>query len=60
MGKRRHLLAELPELRGKPLACWCRAEDDRLGADNTCHGDVLVGLLAWYSDDELRAMAVQP
>lgn len=32
------LLAELEELRGKILGCWC--------APKPCHGDVLVELLA--------------
>lgn len=31
------LLARLPELRYKPLACWCRPL--------ACHGDVLIELL---------------
>jgi hypothetical protein len=31
-----HLLAALPELRGKTLGCWC--------APRACHGDVLVRL----------------
>lgn len=31
-----HLMAELPELRGKVLGCWC--------APKPCHGDVLVSL----------------
>ena len=31
-----HLLAALPELRGKVLGCWC--------APQACHGDVLVRL----------------
>jgi uncharacterized protein DUF4326 len=30
------LLARLPELRGKTLACWCKPQD--------CHGDVLARL----------------
>ena len=30
------LLAALPELRGKDLACWC--------APDACHGDVLLKL----------------
>lgn len=32
------LLAALPELEGKTLACWC--------APYPCHGDVLVDLIA--------------
>lgn len=31
-----HLIAALPELRGKVLGCWC--------APQACHGDVLVSL----------------
>lgn len=31
-----HLMAALPELRGKVLGCWC--------APQACHGDVLVEL----------------
>lgn len=31
-----HLLAALPELRGKVLGCWCHPE--------ACHGDVLARL----------------
>lgn len=34
--KRPDLLADLPELAGKTLGCWC--------APKTCHGDVLVKL----------------
>ena len=63
-GSKRHLLAELPELRDKPLACWCRHDgvpmttgvnDD--GPDNRCHGDLLVRYLDTWTDDELREMA---
>jgi Domain of unknown function (DUF4326) len=32
-----HLMAALPELRGKMLACWC--------APLACHGDVLAKLV---------------
>lgn len=50
------LLAHLPELRGKPLACWCRHDGETKTPENACHGDVLIMLLERYSDDELRAM----
>ena len=50
-------LASLPELRGKPLACWCRHDGEPRTDANACHGDVLVELLERYTDDELRAMA---
>lgn len=51
------LLTRLPELRGKPLACWCRHDGEERTDANACHGDVIVELLARYTDDELRAMA---
>lgn len=51
------LLRLLPELRGKPLACWCRHDGEAKTPANACHGDVLVELLERYTDDELRAMA---
>lgn len=54
---RRHLLADLPQLRDKPLACWCRYDGERRIDRNTCHGDVLVYLLNTYTDDELKRMA---
>jgi hypothetical protein len=56
-GTRRHQLVELPSLRGKPLACWCRHEGEARRPWNACHGDVLVMLLAQYTDAELRAIA---
>lgn len=31
------LMADLPELKGKILGCWC--------SPNACHGDILVELL---------------
>lgn len=34
--KRADLVARLPELRGKTLACWCKPQ--------ACHGDVLARL----------------
>ncbi len=34
---RREILARLPELRGKDLACWCPL-------DQPCHADVLLAL----------------
>lgn len=50
------LLANLPRLRGKPLACWCRHDGEDRTPGNACHGDVLIELLDRYTDDELRAM----
>jgi hypothetical protein len=55
-GPLRPLLADLPALRGKPLACWCRRDGEPVTDDNRCHGDVLVELLETYTDDELIAM----
>jgi hypothetical protein len=37
------LMAALPELRGKVLACWC--------APKPCHGDVLLRLANGGDDD---------
>jgi hypothetical protein len=56
-GPRRHQLACLPELRGKPLACWCRHDGEPRRPWNACHGDVLVALLERYTDEELRELA---
>lgn len=50
------LLPLLPELRGKPLACWCRHDGEERTPANACHGDVLFELIERYTDDELRAM----
>jgi hypothetical protein len=63
-GSLRHLIARLPELRDKPLACWCRHDGVPMtngtdGPDNRCHGDLLVHWLAIYTDDDLRAMAAE-
>lgn len=56
-GSLRHVLADLPALRGKPLACWCRHDGEACNEDNACHADILVRLLETYTDEELRAMA---
>jgi hypothetical protein len=53
---RRDLLAMLPTLRGKPLACWCRHDGERRTAETECHGDVLLMLLSQYSDEQLRVI----
>ena len=53
------LIGRVPELRGKPLACWCRHDGEDQSPDNACHGDVLVNLLDTYTDDELRLMATR-
>lgn len=38
-------VAELRELAGKPLACWCRHDGEERTAENACHGDVLIELI---------------
>ena len=38
------LLAQLPELKGKVLGCWCHPKP--------CHGDVIVALLREMEQDE--------
>ena len=51
------LLHDLPQVRGKPLACWCRLDGEARTADKACHADVLLELLESYTDQELRAIA---
>jgi len=41
---RPELVAALPELAGRRLACWCRAPPGSNKKSHTCHGDVLVEL----------------
>ena len=55
-GPKRHLLGQLPELRGKPLACWCRHDGEPMTDGTRCHGDLLVHWLETLTDDELRAL----
>jgi hypothetical protein len=57
LGTRSDLIAALPDLRGKPLACWCRHDGEAYTHENECHGDVLIEWLEEHTDDELRAMA---
>jgi hypothetical protein len=40
--KKPELLAQLGELKGKTLACWCRPE--------LCHGDILMKLVGEMKD----------
>ena len=47
------LLARLPELRGKVLACWCRPPEGFNGR-LLCHGQILAGLV-----DEIAPEAVR-
>jgi len=56
-GSRAGLLADLPELRGKALACWCRHDGEERTVANACHGDVLVEILETYTDDELQELS---
>ena len=53
--ERPELVRQIPELRGRPLACWCRHDGETRTDDNLCHADILVRWLDRYSDDELRA-----
>lgn len=48
------LVARLPELRGKTVACWCRRSDEPRTKDNVCHGDVLDLWLRYVADGTLR------
>src|SRR5688572_21828783 len=41
-GDGRPLLARLPELRGKPLVCWCRRSNEEKTPNNACHADILI------------------
>lgn len=41
--RRQTILARLPDLRGKNLACWCRLKDEK-GKPVPCHADVLLEL----------------
>lgn len=43
-----HLLADLEELRGKTLGCWCHPKP--------CHGDVLVKMLNQRRYESLMEM----
>jgi hypothetical protein len=55
VGAGKYLLADLEELRGKVLGCWCKKKPE-----DPCHGDVLVQLLrekAGDPDDFTRALA---
>lgn len=47
-------IRQLPELRDKPLACWCRHDGETPTEGNRCHGDILLEWLKDYTDDELR------
>jgi hypothetical protein len=50
------LLADLPDLRGHALACWCRHDGEPKTNDTMCHGDILVAYLDLHTDDDLRAL----
>jgi hypothetical protein len=51
------LLNALPELRGKPLACWCRRDGEAKSPHNLCHGDVLIELLNRTDDIQMQRSA---
>lgn len=48
------LVARLPELRGKTIACWCRRSDEPRTVDTVCHADVLDLWLRYFADGTLR------
>jgi hypothetical protein len=48
--KQPELMTRLPELKGKVLACACRA-------DQKCHGDVLLSMI--YGRDEWKKQVAQ-
>lgn len=56
----RKVLALLPTLRGRPLACWCRTSNATGRAWKECHGDQILRLLREHTDAELIAMAETP
>ena len=47
------LAHQLCDLRGRPLACWCRHDGQPLTAATLCHGDVLRWLLDNYTNEQL-------
>lgn len=50
-----HLLARLPELRGKVLGCWCAPEGGVTANDTViCHGQILARLADEGSGEEVR------
>lgn len=49
------LIRRLPELRGHPLACFCRRSDEAKTEENRCHGDLLTLWLERYTDETLAA-----
>lgn len=56
-GTLHHLLADLHELRGKALACWCHHDGDEITPHNSCHGDLLAHWVNSFTDAELAALA---
>lgn len=52
------VIAALIQARNKPLACWCRHDDEDQTDDNACHGDVILTVLDIFNDASLRTMAV--
>ena len=55
-GRPSKILANLPSLRGKYLACWCRHLEEQPSPENRCHADVLIHFLETYSDEELEQL----
>ena len=44
-GDGQHLLKDLHDLKDKELGCWCKNEG---GGGKSCHGDILIELIAKY------------
>lgn len=55
--KNADLWRDLVELRGKPLACWCRHENEAQTAENRCHGDILAEIVNFIPDSLILALS---
>lgn len=53
------LIRLLPDLRGKTLVCWCRRSDEERTDANTCHGDILLDILDFHTDEDFEALATR-
>lgn len=49
--KKPELLKDLPELKGKRLACWCKTKKN---PNAPCHGDVLAELADALDNKEIK------
>lgn len=55
--KNADLWLDLVELRGKPLACWCRHEHEPETRENRCHGDILAEIVNFVPDSLILMLA---